>query len=195
SAYPDNVYTPTEYHNFADIGRDGVRWLTRISQLLFALMVVLTCRAPARDRGGWRLAAEFGIILVGMLLFSERTWKHHCVTLTLPFAVIVYVLATVPLARGVKIGVMAASAVACALMLSASGIVSGRAADMAQVYGAYTAAFVILLAAQVTLIACGMRSPSPTATAKSALATISRHSPAGSECDRANDSGGPARIR
>src|SRR5262249_25019313 len=63
SAYPDNVYTPTEFHNFADIGRDGVRWLTRISQLLFALMVVLTCRAPARDRGGWRLAAEFGIIL------------------------------------------------------------------------------------------------------------------------------------
>ena len=25
-----------------------------------------------------------------MLLFSERTWKHHCVTLMLPFAVLSY---------------------------------------------------------------------------------------------------------
>ena len=36
------------------------------------------------------MAAEYSLILVGMLLFSERTWKHHCVTLLLPFAVISY---------------------------------------------------------------------------------------------------------
>ena len=30
-----------------------------------------------------------------MLLFSERTWKHHCVVLLLPFAVPAYVLSTV----------------------------------------------------------------------------------------------------
>src|SRR5205823_14206012 len=27
----------------------------------------------------WPLAAEFSLIVLGMLLFSERTWKHHCV--------------------------------------------------------------------------------------------------------------------
>jgi hypothetical protein len=151
-AYPNDVYTPTEYHNVTDIGRDGVRWLIRGCQVLFALMVMLVCRAPARDRGGWRLACEVGIILVGMLLFSERTWKHHCVTLALPFAVIVYALATVPLRRGAKIGIIAALTVACALMVSASGIFSERAADLAQVYGAYTAAFGILVGVQVALL-------------------------------------------
>ena len=43
SAFPDDVYTPTAYHNVA-IGRDGVRWLVRICQLLFAGLVVLVCR-------------------------------------------------------------------------------------------------------------------------------------------------------
>ena len=44
----------------------------------------------------WRLAAEFSLVIIGMLLFSERTWKHHCVTLLLPFAVLAYYLASVP---------------------------------------------------------------------------------------------------
>ena len=60
--------------------------------------MLFVCRAPIRAtssatidvRRGWRLAAEYSLILVGMLLFSERTWKHHCVTLVLPFAVICY---------------------------------------------------------------------------------------------------------
>ena len=33
------------------------------------------------------------IVILGMLTFSERTWKHHCVTLMLPFAVLCYYLA------------------------------------------------------------------------------------------------------
>ena len=37
-----------------------------------------------------------------MLLFSERTWKHHCVTLLLPFAVLSYGLATSYWSRGRK---------------------------------------------------------------------------------------------
>src|SRR5437762_12357552 len=42
---------------------------------------------------GWPAAAEFALIVLGMLLFSERTWKHHCVTLMLPFGVLCYYLA------------------------------------------------------------------------------------------------------
>ena len=30
---------------------------------------------------------EFSVVVLGMLLFCERTWKHHCVTLLLPFTV------------------------------------------------------------------------------------------------------------
>ena len=52
----------------------------------FGLAVVLLCRAPSTERCGWRFAAECGLILLGMLLLSERTWKHHAVTLIIPAA-------------------------------------------------------------------------------------------------------------
>ena len=70
---------------------------------LFALLVVWVCRTPTTPREGWRLSAEFSIVLLGMLLFSERTWKHHCVTLVLPFAVICYYLATCSPGKGLRV--------------------------------------------------------------------------------------------
>jgi hypothetical protein len=63
-AYPNDVYTPTEYHNFLSLRMDWVRWIIRIAQALFALMVIRLCRQPANVRGGWRLCTEFGIICV-----------------------------------------------------------------------------------------------------------------------------------
>ena len=47
-----------------------------------------------------------------MLMFSERTWKHHCVTLVVPFAVICYYLAMYSPGKGLRaylIGSLAAS--------------------------------------------------------------------------------------
>lgn len=149
SAYPNGVYTPTEYHNLTDIGQTGARWLVRGGQGLFVLLVVLLCRTPARMRGGWRLSLEFAMIAVGMLIFSERTWKHHCVTLALPFAVLLYSLATQPLSKTMRTILIAPLAMSMALMLSSSGLVGTRAADLAQVYGVYLWAFIILLAACV----------------------------------------------
>jgi alpha-1,2-mannosyltransferase len=153
SDYPNGVYTPVEYDNFADIGREGVRWLVRLCQGLFALMVILLCRTPARDRGGWRLTCEFAIILVGMLVFSERTWKHHCVTLAMPFAVLSYALATMSLSRGVKAALIAALAAATGLMLSASGLTGSRGSEIAQIYGVYLWALLVLLTALIVLLA------------------------------------------
>jgi alpha-1,2-mannosyltransferase len=147
SAYPDGQYTPTEYHNLADIGRDGARWMLRGAQAAFMLTMILLCRAPRVERGGWRLAAEFAFILVGMLIFSERTWKHHAVTLALPFAVLTYALAVLPLSRVCRIGLITSLAVTMTLMLSASGLLDTRSADLAQVYGVYLWAFLILLGA------------------------------------------------
>jgi hypothetical protein len=77
------------------------------------------------------LAAEFSLILVGMLLFSERTWKHHCVTLLLPFAVLCYGLAhwfPASKRRGAGIAIVLAGL----LMLSTSSGVLGNDAPKAQ---------------------------------------------------------------
>src|SRR5262245_20326907 len=98
SAWVDNIYTPLAYHNVADVGPGTVKRVVQTAQVLFLVLMVILCRAPVKVEGapttqvrrGWRLAAEYSLILVAMLLFSERTWKHHCVTLLLPFAVLCY---------------------------------------------------------------------------------------------------------
>lgn len=43
---------------------------------------------PGRLRDNWRLAAEYSLIFIAMLIISERSWKHHYVTVVLPFAVV-----------------------------------------------------------------------------------------------------------
>jgi hypothetical protein len=98
STWLEDTYVPLAYHNLADVGPGVVKRIVQVCQVLFLLLMVAVCRAPIRAAGvpdadarrGWRLAAEFSLILVAMLLFSERTWKHHCVTLVLPFAVLCY---------------------------------------------------------------------------------------------------------
>ncbi|HUR54630.1 MAG TPA: glycosyltransferase family 87 protein, partial [Gemmataceae bacterium] len=92
--YPDNIPTPAEYHNVADIGTKGAWWVVKGAMGVFALAVVLLCRS--RERGGVRFAAEASLIVLGMLLFSERTWKHHGTVLLLPFAVLAYAAFTRP---------------------------------------------------------------------------------------------------
>src|SRR5262249_23180363 len=88
----DDVETPARYHNVLSLSVDQAKWLVKGCMGLFALLFVFFARTPAESRRGWRLAAEMGMVMLGMLLFSERTWKHHCVTLMLPLGVICYSL-------------------------------------------------------------------------------------------------------
>jgi hypothetical protein len=146
---------PQGYLNVTEVDAILVRWLVKGCMALFAGLVVWTCRTPTQPRQGWRLAAESSLILLGMLLFSERTWKHHCVTLLLPFAVIVYYLATVP--AGVKMRsylVGSLVAVIIFMMSTSTGWQEdwNRVAKLAQADGAYVWANLVLIAALVVLL-------------------------------------------
>lgn len=172
-----DMQTPTEYDNFLDLKPEQTRWLVKGCMGLFALVVLWRCRTPTQHpsplplspggrgegvRGGWRLSAEYGFILIGMLLFSERTWKHHCVTLVLPFAVICYHLATQAVGRRLRWGLIAVLAAAGLLMLSTSTGVfddAARSADVTglfgkqmEVYGAYFWVFILLGASLMVLV-------------------------------------------
>src|SRR5207244_681306 len=87
---------------------------------LFALGAMRFCRTPINERPRLQLLAEFSVVVLGMLLFCERTWKHHCVTLLLPFCAIAYCLADASLSRGVKWFLGVALVFAGVLMLSTS---------------------------------------------------------------------------
>jgi alpha-1,2-mannosyltransferase len=158
STYIDNQYTPVEYLNVLDLPPLGARLIVKAAMALFALLVLWTCRTPTTSRRNWRLAAEFSLIVLGMLLFSERTWKHHCVTLLLPFSVLAYYLAAfqpAPRLRWYLIGTLAA--VVVLMTTTGTGLVDDleRTAKLAQAYGAYVWAYVLLAAALVVLLRHG----------------------------------------
>ena len=127
---------------------------------IIALLVIWTCRTR-RDQGPQanpRLTAEYALIVLGMLLFSERTWKHHAVVLLLPLAVLSYGAFSAEFTRRTR-AYLAATLAAVGLLTVVPGMLPNRAADLAMVYGTHTAAFVLLTAAVcVVLVKAGRRS-------------------------------------
>lgn len=75
--------------NIASLSRSEAWWLVRVLTVGMLLWMAAVCRTPTADRRDWRLVAEFSIVVLGMLFFSERTWKHHFVTICLPVSVLV----------------------------------------------------------------------------------------------------------
>src|SRR5262249_53316863 len=148
-------YVPLEYHNIVDLDRAVLPWIVKGCMAAFALLVVWRCRTPLGDRTDWKLQAEYAIVLLGMLLFSERTWKHHAVTLAVPFAVlccVLWVFDLSPLRRGI---VFSSLAISSLLMLSTSTgslVTHDLIGKTAQVYGAYVVAFATLAAALFGLL-------------------------------------------
>jgi alpha-1,2-mannosyltransferase len=193
STYIGDHYVPLRYANVTDIGPAAAKWLVKGFMAAFAILVVWRCRAPiaaagktkAEARQGWPLSAEYALVVVGMLLFSERTWKHHCVTLLLPFAVVCYgiatqarrgwliaavVLATVlmtttstglygeNLGRTQDAAESISMAVGPAALIAAtkSGFMTDSYAKLAQVYGAFVWAYFLLVGAlAIQLGRCG----------------------------------------
>jgi hypothetical protein len=91
--------------------------------------------------------------MLGMLIFSERTWKHHCVVLILPFSVLAYFLATCRPGRILRAYLIGTIAAALALMsLTSTSLMGWDGGKLAQVYGCYLWANVLLAAALVVLL-------------------------------------------
>jgi hypothetical protein len=150
ATYEGVTYVPLEYHNIVDLDRAMLPWIVKGCMAAFALLVMWRCRTPLGDRTDWKLHAEYAIVLLGMLLFSERTWKHHAVTLAVPFAVLCYVLSGFALTRARRGLIIAALAISSLVMLSTSTgswVTHDLIGKTAQVYGAYVWAFLTLTAA------------------------------------------------
>lgn len=176
-AWKGDVEVAVRFDNLVDLSPRTARFLVQGCMAGFALLVVCTCRGNARTGAG--MAAECAVVVLGMLLFSERTWKHHAVTLMLPFAVLVYHVAWGPRRASLVLLLV----LACTLLVLpglgssqdrfASGADPGFA-KLALVYGAYTWAFVLLLAGLGTILAHQARPGG----ARSATSSVSETEPA-----------------
>lgn len=155
ATYEDDEYVVLERHNVATWNPRHVGWLVKGCAALFGLLVLWRCRAPLGGQPAWPLVAEFGVIVLGMLLFSERTWKHHCVTLLVPFAVLVYAVAAGTVS-GWRRGALAGTLIGAALLiaLTSTGVFDrqDRIGKVALVYGAYVGAHLLLLGGLLMLL-------------------------------------------
>jgi hypothetical protein len=164
STFDENdQYIPSRYDNVVALDPNQAQWIVRGCMALFTLLVLWTCRTSVTGRHGWRLAAEYSIVVLGMLLFSERTWKHHAVTLVLPFAVVCYCLATRQFGWKMRSFLIASLASASMLIASTSTLAAKESTPglvhvwdqigkSAQVYGAFVWSYLLLLGALVVLL-------------------------------------------
>ena len=57
--------------------------------IAFVALLALLCRTRTTDRRDPRLLGEFALVVLTMLFVSERSWKHHYVTVLLPITYLV----------------------------------------------------------------------------------------------------------
>jgi alpha-1,2-mannosyltransferase len=167
SEYVGDTKMVLETHNVAALDRPIVQGIVVGCMAVFALLAMGFCRASSEERSRLQLAAEFSVVVLGMLLCCERTWKHHCVTLLLPFAVLSYSFSATTFSPRIRWYLGATLGIVALLMLSTTtGIFDqnidahDRVGKLAQVYGAYVWTFLLLLAGTfVILKANGRRAP------------------------------------
>ena len=163
-SFLDDQAKPARYDNLIALDPQNVKWIMKGCMLAFAALIVFSCRTPLASRQGWQLAAELSLIMMGMLIFSERTWKHHCVTMVGPFAVLSYYLAVVRPGRATQGTLVGILAVALLFMASTNtSLFAHLDAKMAEVYGAYLWAILLLALAMVVMLVRGNTQPAPLA--------------------------------
>ena len=107
------------------------------------------CRTRASRRTDPRLLGEFALVVLTMLFVSERSWKHHYVTLLLPYTYLAYRVGVPRLAREVRWGIWTAIVLSAVLMATTSSELGGLFArhqghKIAQGYGMFLWAGMVL---------------------------------------------------
>jgi hypothetical protein len=113
------------------------------------IALALLCRTKAARRDDPRLLGEFALVVLAMLFLSERSWKHHFVTLLLPYTYLVAQFTYSGLRTPVRVLLSAAIWSSVVLMATTSTELGGQFAHgqghkIAQGYGMFLWAGVLL---------------------------------------------------
>ena len=126
-----------------------VSYLIKGVALSLVGLLAFLCRTKTTERSDPRLLGEIALVVLTMLFISERSWKHHYVTVLIPYTYLVcefFSSRVGPRSRMLLVGSWALSFV---LMLATSTEVGGLVADgqgheIAQGYGFFLWAGVVL---------------------------------------------------
>ena len=129
-----------------------VTYLVKFLAVGLVGLLAFFCRTKTQDRKDPRYLGEIALVVLTMLFVSERSWKHHFVTLLLPYTYLVWELyspSRKPAARVLIGGVLGVSFLFMATTSTEFGgqFAEGRGHEIAQGYGMFLWAAVVLYAA------------------------------------------------
>jgi hypothetical protein len=141
-----------------------VSWGLKAVSVLIVLSLAWICRTRTARRDDTRLLGEWALVVLTMLFVSERSWKHHYVTLVLPYAYLVYRMGFSTLRKEQRRVLAGALALSALLMASTSSEIGGLFLDgqghkLAQGYGMFLWAGVVLYVATAWLVLRETRQP------------------------------------
>lgn len=100
---------------------EQVTLLVKVLSVGLLGLLGLFCRTRTERRDDARMFGEYALVVLTMLFASERTWKHHYVTLMLPYAYLVYRGLVAPeTARRTRVAICSAIALSALLIGSTS---------------------------------------------------------------------------
>ena len=124
------------------------------------------CRTRSGDRKDVRLWIEFGIVLIAMLLMSERTWKHHGTILPFVYLTVWYVLTCRPWSDRFRAWFVGGLVAQFALLVcSGEFLLGGRIADLLLDGGVFCWGLVLCFVQLAILLRALQQEGRPTASA------------------------------
>lgn len=138
--------------NFVSWSPAAVGMIVKGLSVGLVLLLGLLCRTKTTKRDDYRLFGEFALIVLTMLFVSERSWKHHYVTLLLPYTYLCYRIGVTPGRWPVRAVLGSAVVLSALFMATTSSELGGLFArhqghKIAQGYGMFLWAGALLYAA------------------------------------------------
>ncbi len=129
-----------------------VSYLVKFLTLALVSLLAVFCRTRALDRRDPRYLGEIGLVVLTMLFVSERSWKHHFVTLLLPYTFLVWDLYFPGLKLRTRLAIASVLLLSFLFMATTSTefgglFADGRGHEIAQGYGMFLWAAVLLYVA------------------------------------------------
>ncbi len=148
----DGRYVPLySGRNFFSLNPDLVVYGIKALSIGMVGLLAMLCRTDTNRRDNIRFLGEFSLVVLTMLIVSERSWKHHYVTVLLPYTYLIFRLWAYPLPRTLRFLVGGCLALSSLLMLTTSSEVGGLFANgtghkLALFYGMFFWSGVVLYA-------------------------------------------------
>jgi hypothetical protein len=137
--------------NLASLSPSVVSYAIKAAACILLALLAVLCRTKTTDRRDPRLLGEVALVVLTMLFVSERSWKHHYVTVLIPYTYLVAEFFSPGVGPRLRALMALSWALSFSLMASTSTEIGGlfdggQGHEIAQGYGAFLWAGIVLYA-------------------------------------------------